>query len=296
MAAPPQARPNTAQHAERDARIFRLRLAGLTVRQIAAEVGLGPTRVQEIITEAVRDLVEPEVEELRKVAAARLDDQRRTAHAVRGRPHYIVQSGKIIKDEQGRPLIDDGPVLAANEQLRKIDEREARLYGLDPKEPLEITLQARGDLTANAIETVINALQLAPERRVFALEAAAAALDGSPLPPAPEPEEKPEAPSMPWPLKSDGVEYVVIGGVRYVKEGPHHPADLPAMDGEIVAEYDDPEPEVADGEPEPAPDEPPKRTDGTMVPGQDPDEEAVKTWPLALRQKGVASPYGRRIW
>lgn len=160
MAAPPQRHTDQALRAERDATIMRLRIAGWTERRIATHVQLSPARVHEIIADAIRDLVEPEVEELRKITAARLDDQRAVASAVRARPHFVVQTGKIVNGPDGRPLIDDGPVLAANDQLRKIDETEIRLYGLAPKEPLEITLQARADLTVNAITAVIDRLQL----------------------------------------------------------------------------------------------------------------------------------------
>ncbi|MFJ9626634.1 hypothetical protein ACIRU8_02930 [Streptomyces sp. NPDC101175] len=256
LAAPPQRHPDRAQRAERDARIFRLKIAGATERQIAADVGLSPARVHEIIADAIRDLVEPEVEELRKIAAVRLDDQRRTAYGVRSRPHYVINSGKIVKDDAGVPLIDDGPVLAANDQLRKIDEREAKLFGLDPKEPLEITLEGRADLTVNAITAVIDRLRLPPDRKAFALEAAAAAIEGAPMPELPEPIPEPE--DEPWPFRTDGTDYVIVKGVRYVREGQHEPADLPFVEGEVIEPVDDdltgqqdaPGPGVRDDDPE----------------------------------------------
>lgn len=234
MGRPPQADPNRAQMAERDARIFRLRRDGLTEREIAAHVQLAPSRVHTIIADAIRDLVEPEVEELRKIAASRLDDRRRVASAVIVRRHYVVQNGKIVNGPDGQPLIDDSPWLAANAQLLKIDEREAKLFGLDPKEPLEITLDARADLTVNAITAVIDRLQLPPDRKAFALESAAAILGGEEPPEPPEPVTDRAADRTPWPFRADGVEYVVIKGVRYVREGLHEPADLPYVDAEVI--------------------------------------------------------------
>lgn len=234
MAAPPQRHTDQALRAERDATIMRLRIAGWTERRIATHVQLSPARVHEIIADAIRDLVEPEVEELRKITAARLDDQRAVASAVRARPHFVVQTGKIVNGPDGRPLIDDGPVLAANDQLRKIDETEIRLYGLAPKEPLEITLQARADLTVNAITAVIDRLQLPPDRKAFALESAAAILEGVEPPEPPEPVTEQAADRTPWPFRTGGTEYVVIKGVRYVREGLHEPADLPYVDAEVI--------------------------------------------------------------
>ena len=264
MAAPPQRHTDQAQRAERDATIFRLRIAGWTERRIAAHVKISPARVHEIIADAIRDLVEPEVEELRKITAARLDDQRAVASTVRARPHFVVQGGKIVRDDHGDPLIDDGPVLAANDQLRKIDETEIRLYGLAAKEPLEIVLERRsemeGEAVANAVEGVIAVLGLDPRRRLFALEAAAASLAGEPLPEPPPAEEGPGT-AGPY-RRGTGPEYVVHKGVRYLRDDVHRPSDLPFIDAEVI----DP-----DGEP----------TDGDLTGGQDgtgpgvPDDDAV---------------------
>ncbi|MET7738913.1 hypothetical protein [Streptomyces sp. NPDC005385] len=145
MSAPPQARPNTSVNAERNARIFRMRVAGLTERQIADQVGLAPSTVHGIIATAIRERVEPEVDELRRLAQERLDDQRRSINAVRSRPHFVAQAGKIVKDDDGLPLVDDGPILAANAALLKLEEREARLYGYDR---LDAALVQRMELEA----------------------------------------------------------------------------------------------------------------------------------------------------
>lgn len=187
MGAPPQARPNTAINGERDVRILRMRVAGLTERQIAAEVGLSQPRVHTIIAEAIRSRVEPEVDDLRKLAQERLDDQRRSLNAVRTRRHYVVQSGKVIKDDDGIPLIDDGPVLAANAALLKIDEREARMYGLDRLEAamaqrLELEAQVTTSAILNTLDDVMRALPDLDVRhrealRTWALERAQAHVD-----------------------------------------------------------------------------------------------------------------------
>ncbi len=108
-----------------------MRVAGLTERQIAAEEGLSQPRVHGILATAIRARVEPEVDDLRRLAQERLDDQRRSINAVRSRTHFVVQGGKVVKDDDGTPLVDDGPVLAANAALLKLEEREARMYGYD---------------------------------------------------------------------------------------------------------------------------------------------------------------------
>lgn len=237
MGRPPQAEPNRALKAERDATIMRLRIAGWTERRIAAHVKISPARVHGIIAEAIRDLVEPEVEELRKITAARLDDQRAVASTVRARPHYVVQGGKIVRDDHGQPLIDDGPVLAANDQLRKIDETEIRLYGLAAKEPLEIVLERRSEVEAEtvfkAVEGVISALGLDASRRLLALEAAAAGLAGDPLP-EPPPAEEQAADTVPWPVTLEGREHVWVRG-KYRELGPEYrPSEPEVFEAEFV--------------------------------------------------------------
>jgi hypothetical protein len=95
-------------------------------------------------------------------------------------------------------------------------------------------LDARADLTVNAITAVIDRLQLPPDRKAFALESAAAILGGEEPPEPPEPVTDRAADRTPWPFRADGVEYVVIKGVRYVREGLHEPADLPYVDAEVI--------------------------------------------------------------
>ncbi|MFF3658424.1 hypothetical protein [Streptomyces olivochromogenes] len=258
MAAPPQRHTDRAQRAERDATIFRLRIAGWTERRIAAHVKISPARVHGIIADAIRDLVEPEVEELRKLTAARLDDQRAVASTVRARPHYVVQGGKIVRDEHGNPLIDDGPVLAANDQLRKIDETEIRLYGLAAKEPLEIVLERRTEEEAKAVMTavegVFTVLGLDAKRRLLALEAAGCALEGAPLPEPPPVEETTTGNTVPWPVTLEGREHVWIRGAYHEvgpKYAPREPEvfDAEVVDDDLTGDQDAPGPGAPDNDP-----------------------------------------------
>jgi hypothetical protein len=72
---------------------------------------------------------------------------------------------------------------------------------------------------------------------VFALESAAAILEGSEPPEPPEPVAE-QAPSAVWPMRSGGVDYVVIKGKRYVLEGQQVPDEAEIveepLDGEII--------------------------------------------------------------
>src|SRR6266567_8096904 len=46
-------------------------------------------------------------------------------------PIFTVSGGKIVQDENGETLLDDGPVLQATDRLVKIAARRATLLGLD---------------------------------------------------------------------------------------------------------------------------------------------------------------------
>ncbi|MCX4558100.1 hypothetical protein OHA02_18060 [Streptomyces phaeochromogenes] len=161
MTRPPQLDRDREERAVRDAEIYQLKVAGLTERRIADRYGLAQSTVHEIIDKGRRDLLTPGAEALRQMEADRLDDVRRTASAVRSRLHYVVQGGKIVKDDDGTPLRDDGPVLKANDQLIRVSESWRKLFGLDAPEQLNIALERRVDEESTDIAEVL--LKVIPE-------------------------------------------------------------------------------------------------------------------------------------
>ncbi|MEU8866900.1 hypothetical protein [Streptomyces umbrinus] len=139
MAAPPQARPNTAQHADRDTKIFNLRVAGLTVRQIAGEVDLSATRVQEILTEEIGARVGPAAEEYVTLREAELS-------ALWKRTFAIMATAE-----------DADTKLKAVDRLVRINESRRRLRGADAPEALNIALERRVDEEATDVVEAIMA-------------------------------------------------------------------------------------------------------------------------------------------
>jgi len=63
--------------------------------------------------------------------AALLDDQFVSAMEILERDHVVVSHGKVIKDDDGNPLLDDGPKLAALREMRAIRESYRKLLGVD---------------------------------------------------------------------------------------------------------------------------------------------------------------------
>jgi hypothetical protein len=120
------------------------------------------------------------LEEYREAARMRLDGLRRQVFAVLARPHYVLHAGQVVKDDDGNPMRDDGPILAAVDRLLRIEERQAKIDGTDASEKLTIALDRRVDEeTAVVVESILagaNAVDLEPAQRQRMLEAAGAHL------------------------------------------------------------------------------------------------------------------------
>ncbi|MCX4601202.1 hypothetical protein OG402_11955 [Streptomyces anulatus] len=159
----PQARPHggdgqfvrSLTTAERDAEAARLRSLGWTYPRIAAELGFNHradawNAVQRVLKDTVREAGE----ELRTLELERLDALYVAASEVLEREHVTVSNGRVV-DLHGSPLPDDGPVLAAIDRLLKIQERRARLLGLDAPTKQNISISPE---RAAALEQLVEEL------------------------------------------------------------------------------------------------------------------------------------------
>lgn len=159
----PYKRRNVAEHAEKAAIVFQLKLDGHSFRAIEAITAApdGPTGGVRIPWSTARDLVREEAErrvdpkvdawralivERLEASHARLDNLEQAALQVLEREHVTVNNGRIISLD-GAPLPDDGPVLAAIDRLVKIEdarERNAaalrRVFGIDAPAKVEATV------------------------------------------------------------------------------------------------------------------------------------------------------------
>jgi len=88
-----------------------------------------------------------------------LDEMARQAWAVLQRTHYVVDKGAVVVWE-GRPLNDDGPILAAIAKLLDIQRRRADLVGLDAPKRLRVA-DALPDLDA-AVQELAAELRALP--------------------------------------------------------------------------------------------------------------------------------------
>lgn len=118
MARNPAAQPNPAQVAKETHDCFKLKLDGCSVREIADELGLTKSTVQNRLQAAYDDLVLPVADEVRQIELARLDRWQR-------------------KLEQ---RIDDGEAAERIVPIGlKVQERRSKYLGLDAPERSEHT-------------------------------------------------------------------------------------------------------------------------------------------------------------
>jgi AcrR family transcriptional regulator len=118
VASNPAAKPNPAQVAQEQHDCFRLKLDGLSVREIADELGLTKSTVQNRLQDAYDDLVLPVADEVRQIELARLDRWQRRLEQ------------RLADGEAPERIVPIG---------LKVQERRARYLGLDAPERSEVT-------------------------------------------------------------------------------------------------------------------------------------------------------------
>jgi len=186
---------NAERHdvAKRRAEAIALVNSGLTQLQVAEQLmEKYPTyrdsdgnphqgRVAEDISRALaqqRNELNQNLEEMIQLGNLRLQAMRRIVMGVISRPHYVMYQGQFVIDEEGNKVRDDAPVLQGIDRLTRIEERWAKLNGADAGQELKIALERRADLEATVVTEAIlagfDAVEMAPDVRQRALEAAQA--------------------------------------------------------------------------------------------------------------------------
>lgn len=123
---------------QRDADACRLRQRGHTYQQIADTLCYPDrTQARRGVERAMADVITEPAEEVRRFELDRLDHAYRAALAVLEREHLVVDHGKVVYHDD-RPLRDDAPVLQAIDRILRIQERRAKLLGLDAPAKVQV--------------------------------------------------------------------------------------------------------------------------------------------------------------
>lgn len=142
----------TPETAEQDAEAARLRGRGLSYRSIAEQLDVSVSTAHRAVQRGLDAIRAEPAAEVRLLELERLDRMYTAVVAVLEREHFTVSQGRIIyvggdpvvSDGKvvyvgGDPLLDDAPVLAAVDRLLKIQERRARLLGLDSETKVSVS-------------------------------------------------------------------------------------------------------------------------------------------------------------
>lgn len=120
----------TLESAERDAEAARLWGRGWTFEAIANRLEYGDkSNAHKAVQRALKAVQAEGVNEARAAQLGLIGELKRHALDVLETDHVMVSHGKVIKDDQGNPLLDDGPRLAAIGKLEALIAREAALLG-----------------------------------------------------------------------------------------------------------------------------------------------------------------------
>lgn len=148
--------PDNITH--RDASAARYRAEGWTYNRIANELGFANPggahkAVQRALKASVRDANDTAVH----LELNALDEMAREVWAVLQRNHVVVSQGRVVELD-GVPIPDDAPVLAATDRLLKIQERRAKLLGLDmpTRSKVEVITESTVDAAIAELEAQID--------------------------------------------------------------------------------------------------------------------------------------------
>lgn len=140
----------TLESAARDAEAARLHAQGWTYKAIAAELQMGDKSTAiRAVQRAVRAVVQGPAEEVLKLHTARLEYAYGKAVEIAEADHIMVSQGKIMRDDEGRPLRDHAPVLAALREARQTLDSFRIMMGLN--QPVKVDATVR-EVTQEDIE------------------------------------------------------------------------------------------------------------------------------------------------
>lgn len=142
---------STPESAERDARAARLRGKGWSYDRIGKEMGYADgSGAYRAVQRALRAIQQEAADEVRQIELARLDALWEKTAEIFGKDSLLVQQGRVVRvpvdlDEGASPVVDEELKLKALDRLLRIQERRARLLGLDAPQRHSIDAAQLGD-------------------------------------------------------------------------------------------------------------------------------------------------------
>jgi hypothetical protein len=173
-----------------DAEAAELRSRGLPLREVAERQGVSITTAWERVQRALDAVRREGGEQAQALELEKLDRLERRLTEALERRHVVISQGHVVTLD-GVPVPDDDPAVRAAAGLLRVSESRRKLLGLDAPVAQVLQLERRNDEESTAVSdallAAVDALQLAPEMRQFALQTAGWALGGRQGPPPERP-------------------------------------------------------------------------------------------------------------
>ncbi|MEU6597864.1 hypothetical protein [Streptomyces flaveolus] len=126
--------------AERDAEAARLFTQGLNYREIGEELGVTKWTAMRAVARAAQAVAKEAGQEVLKYHASRLEYAYAKAIEIAEADHVMVSHGKVVCGEDGKPLRDHAPVLAALREARQTLDSFRIMFGLNQPVKVDATV------------------------------------------------------------------------------------------------------------------------------------------------------------
>lgn len=149
----PASREQQALTAERRSRAIALRVAHVPLAAIASQLGYASVAAVSVdlkrALERRRDDLSEQASLLAAMEDEKLDALEQGMWRVFRRRHILVSQGRVMKDENGEPFLDDDPAVRAAAILLRAFERRSKLHGLDAPSRVNAKVEVHDELDAD---------------------------------------------------------------------------------------------------------------------------------------------------
>jgi len=122
----------TPDQIAKDRKAADMRSLGYTYQLIANEFGCSVGTAHDMVARAVNELPTEGAAEVRKIELEKIDNAERYLNSVIAKPPPKVSAaGKIVKDDEGNVVVDEGARMDAVDKILKAIAARARLLGLN---------------------------------------------------------------------------------------------------------------------------------------------------------------------
>jgi hypothetical protein len=105
---------------------------GFTYQQIGDQLGVTRQAAHQAVMRAIDAIPKEGAADVLEMELSKLDRLERYYHTVLNKTHVRVgNNGKVVKDDNGAPILDEAPRMDASNGILKVQAQRARLLGLN---------------------------------------------------------------------------------------------------------------------------------------------------------------------